>query len=210
MSGARTAGGAVLVVDDTPTNLRLVSDVLADAGFEVAVARSGEEALARLEVYRPDVVLLDVMMPGLDGFETCRRMKASAAWADIPVIFMTALGDVESKLAGFAAGAVDYVTKPFDVREVVARARTQVTLRRLERELVDRNAALARANAELQDALASVRTLSGLLPICAHCKKIKDDEGSWRRVEDYVAARTEAEFTHGICPACLERHFPGA
>lgn len=210
MSGPSAAGGAVLVVDDTPTNLRLVSDVLADAGFEVAVARSGEEALARLEVYRPDVVLLDVMMPGLDGFETCRRMKASAAWADIPVIFMTALGDVESKLAGFAAGAVDYVTKPFDVREVVARARTQVTLRRLERELVDRNAALARTNAELQEALASVRTLSGLLPICAHCKKIKDDEGSWRRVEDYVAARTEAEFTHGICPACLERHFPGA
>lgn len=113
--------GIVLIVDDTPDNLALLSDALDMAGYMVLVALDGASALERMQRRRPDVVLLDAMMPGLDGFETCRRIKAQAELADIPVLFMTALCDSEHVVEGFAAGGIDYVTKPIRTDEVLAR-----------------------------------------------------------------------------------------
>jgi DNA-binding NarL/FixJ family response regulator len=113
--------GIVLIVDDTPDNLALLSDALDRAGYMVLVALDGASALERMQRRRPDVVLLDAMMPGLDGFETCRRIKAQAELADIPVLFMTALCDSEHVVEGFAAGGIDYVTKPIRPDEVLAR-----------------------------------------------------------------------------------------
>jgi DNA-binding NarL/FixJ family response regulator len=113
--------GIVLIVDDTPDNLALLSDALDMAGYMVLVALDGASALERMQRRRPDVVLLDAMMPGLDGFETCRRIKAQAELADIPVLFMTALCDSEHVVEGFAAGGIDYVTKPIRPDEVLAR-----------------------------------------------------------------------------------------
>ncbi|NMZ43417.1 response regulator [Pseudomonas oryzihabitans] len=111
----------VLIVDDTPDNLALLSDALDASGYMVLVALDGASALERMQRRRPDVVLLDAMMPGLDGFETCRRIKAQAELADIPVLFMTALTETEHVVEAFAAGGIDYVTKPLKTDEVLAR-----------------------------------------------------------------------------------------
>ncbi len=125
----------ILIVDDTPANLSVLLQCLSETGHRVLVAEDGEEALELLERSTPDLVLLDVMMPGIDGFETCRRLKANPAHADLPVIFMTALSETEQKLQGFAAGAVDYITKPIQHEEALARVSTHLELRRLQRTL---------------------------------------------------------------------------
>jgi signal transduction histidine kinase len=125
----------VLIVDDTPTNLDVISEALSDAGFDVAIATSGERALQQLERKLPELILLDVMMPGIDGFEMCRRLKANSRTSNIPVIFMTALTDVDSKVQALEMGAVDYITKPFAEKEVLARVKTHLQLRRLTQQL---------------------------------------------------------------------------
>ena len=129
----------VLIVDDEPLNLELLRQELEDLGHEVHEARTGEEALRRANEHPPDVILLDIMMPGMDGFEVCRRLKATDGTRDVPVIFMTALSDIADKVAAFQAGGVDYVTKPFQVEEVLARVGTHAELRRTRRALVERN-----------------------------------------------------------------------
>ncbi|MEO8297259.1 MAG: response regulator transcription factor [Burkholderiales bacterium] len=137
---ARRSQGVVLVVDDAPDTLHLLCDTLATGGYTVLVARDGEEALARFDLAVPDAVLLDAVMPGLDGFEVCRRLKAEPAWAHVPVIFMTGLTETEQILEGFAAGGVDYVVKPLKVPEVLARLATHLRnaqATRMAREAVD-------------------------------------------------------------------------
>ena len=129
---------AILIVDDTPTNLEILVDFFAGQGFEVFVAMDGESALEQISHARPDLILLDVMMPGIDGFETCRRLKANSEMADIPVIFMTALTETVDKVRGFTVGAVDYVTKPIQHEEVLARVTTHLKLRRLQQHLEEK------------------------------------------------------------------------
>lgn len=127
----------ILIVDDTPANLGVLVETLGSAGYKLMVAEDGEEALAQTAQTQPDLILLDVMMPGIDGFETCRRFKARASTAEIPVLFMTALHETADKVKAFAAGGVDYITKPIEHEEALARVRTHLTLRRLRRELQD-------------------------------------------------------------------------
>lgn len=138
----------VLVVDDAPDTLRLLCDALDEAGYTVLVARDGEQALERLERVMPDAILLDAVMPGLCGFETCRRIKAHEAWGSIPVIFMTGLSDTADVVAGFAAGGVDYVVKPVRIEEVQARLVTHVRNARTVRDAQ----ALAQRTHDVQDA----------------------------------------------------------
>ncbi|WP_293128209.1 response regulator [Microcoleus sp. bin38.metabat.b11b12b14.051] len=144
----------ILVVDDTPANLDVISEALTDAGYEVAIAIDGERALKQVQYTLPSLILLDVMMPGINGFETCRRLKASPATKDIPVIFMTALSDTADKIKGFQIGAVDYITKPFEEMEVLARVNTHIKLRNLHKELEQH---VASRTAELTSALAQVK-----------------------------------------------------
>jgi signal transduction histidine kinase len=132
---AATITGLVLIVDDTPINLEVVSEALSDAGFDVAIATSGDRALQQVERRLPDLILLDVMMPGIDGFETCRRLKANPHSCQIPIIFMTALSDTDSKVQALKLGAVDYISKPFHEAEVLARVRTHLQLHLLTRDL---------------------------------------------------------------------------
>jgi DNA-binding response OmpR family regulator/DNA-binding CsgD family transcriptional regulator len=120
-SSAATTAGTVMIVDDTPANLALLSDALVEQGYRVLVATDGYSALEQLELIRPDLILLDGMMPGIDGFETCRRIKANPVTATIPILFMTALGELDDLLRGFDEGAVDYIVKPFRNEEVLAR-----------------------------------------------------------------------------------------
>jgi len=155
---------AILIVDDMPANLSLVVDSLADQGFRVLVALDGEEALERAQFSQPDLILLDVKMPGIDGFETCRRLKMNERTRDISVIFMTSLTGIEDLVEGFAAGGSDYVTKPVRIDEMMARISTHLALRAMHKQLVAQNrqlssevnvrqqaeAALARARDELE------------------------------------------------------------
>jgi class 3 adenylate cyclase len=124
----------ILLIEDEPQNIQAVSAVLKEQGYQVNIATNGRQGLELLERLRPDLILLDVMMPGMDGFEVCRRMKASPAWREIPVIFLTAMNEPTDTVAGFEAGAVDYVSKPFNAHELVARVRTHLKLDQLFRE----------------------------------------------------------------------------
>ena len=154
---------SILVVDDTPTNVGVLLEVLGRAGHKVLVARDGESALEQASYAHPELILLDVMMPGLDGFETCRRLKRESSTAHIPVIFMTALSEVHDKVRAFEAGAADYVSKPFQHEEVLARVQAHLALARLRRELAAANASLeqkvATRTAELKAALEEVQRL---------------------------------------------------
>ncbi|MBL1176964.1 response regulator [Pantanalinema sp. GBBB05] len=129
----------ILVVDDNPTNLDVLSETLINHRFQVAVAIDGETALEQVAFHRPELILLDIMMPGIDGFETCRRLKQDPLTQDIPVIFMTALSDMENKVKGFSLGAVDYITKPFQQEEVLARVQIHLELRHLTQTLEFQN-----------------------------------------------------------------------
>src|SRR4028119_1671330 len=144
--------GVIVIVDDKPTNLGVLFDFLTDSGFRVLVAQDGESAIQKVEYAHPDLILLDVMMPGIDGFETCRRLKANESTQDIPVIFMTALSDTVDKVKGFTLGAVDYITKPVQQEEVKARVTTHLTIRNLQKRLQAQNLQLQQEIKEKQQA----------------------------------------------------------
>lgn len=185
---------SILVVDDQPANLQVLLKFLQENNFQVYVADSGKRTLSVLENLEPDLILLDVMMPEMDGFETCKQIKNVEKWKDIPIIFMTALDDIEDKLTGFDSGGVDYIPKPFKQAEVLARVTTHIKLRRREKEL--------------QEALDEIKILRGFLPICANCKSIRDDQGYWNQLETYMSEHSDVKFSHSICPDCVEKLYP--
>ena len=146
----RSQRGDILVVDDMPANLRLLTQMLTEHGYKVRAAVNGTWALTTARVAQPDLIVLDILMPDMDGYEVCRRLKADPQLCGIPVLFISALSEVEDKVKGFAVGGLDYITKPFQREEVLARIQTHLTLRQLQRELVAANAELAQRLAELQ------------------------------------------------------------
>ncbi|MBI3130198.1 MAG: response regulator [Acidobacteria bacterium] len=187
----------VLIVDDLPSNVLVMGEALAGE-CEVLFATSGAEALEIAGRIPPDLVLLDVVMPGMDGFEVCRRLKAEERLAGVPILFLTTQGEEDDAAKGFEAGAVDYLTKPVNPSLVKARVRNHLRMKRLydrERHLVE----------ELREALARVQELQGLLPLCAWCKKVRNDQGYWEQLETYVSRHSGATWTHGICPECAAR-----
>src|SRR5215831_17771131 len=137
----------ILVVDDTPANIQALAGTLKDKGYQLSVATNGRQALDVLARVQPDLILLDVMMPEMDGFETCRRIKASEAWREIPIIFLTAKTETADIVKGFELGAVDYVAKPFNDHELLARVHTHLTIDQLRCSLAAKNVELARAHA---------------------------------------------------------------
>ncbi|MEM9925960.1 MAG: response regulator [Cyanobacteria bacterium P01_D01_bin.50] len=157
---------SILIVDDTPNNIRLLFDVLDSAGFDISVVRNGETAIKKLHHIQPDLILLDVMMPGIDGFETCRRIKSNPETKDIPIIFMTALSDTEHKVGGLKIGAIDYITKPIQVEEVLARVNVHLNLRnaqlQMQQEVIERK----KTEVELRETLASMQQMQTQLIQC--------------------------------------------
>ncbi|SHO47957.1 response regulator [Desulfopila aestuarii] len=190
----------ILVVDDNTANIDVMLAFLEAEGYDLSIATNGETAIKIARHSRPDLILLDVMMPGMNGFETCRELKADERTREIPVIFVTAKKEVEDIVSGFQSGGVDYISKPFRQEEVLSRVSTHLRLRRLV-------VAQERLITKLNGALAEVDTLRGLLPICSYCKKIKDEKGAWKKLETYIRTHTQANFSHGICPECLEKAF---
>ncbi len=189
----------IMVIDDEPGNLLLLKETLTRHNYHVHPVRSGVMALDIVERVGPDLILLDINMPDLSGYEVCEKLKSNPQTQGIPVIFISALGEVMDKVKAFQVGGVDYVTKPFHFEEVLARIETHLTLRALQKELETRNAAL-------REALETIKSLSGLIPICAWCGcRIQNESGQWLPVETYIETHSEAMFTHGICPECAKK-----
>jgi len=162
----------ILIVDDTPANLNVLFDFLRDSGFKVLVAQSGQSALQKVEYAKPDLILLDILMPDMDGFETCQRLKSQAVTKDIPIIFMTALTETVDKVKGFHLGAVDYITKPFQQEEVLARIELHLNLRNLTCQVQEKNAQLEhqireriQVEAMLRQREAQIRLITDALPV---------------------------------------------
>ncbi|MBF0550704.1 MAG: response regulator [Deltaproteobacteria bacterium] len=191
----------ILIVDDMPANLQVLGTILTQENYEIAVATTGLKALELAENITPDLILLDVVMPGMDGFEVCRVLKTSDNTSEIPIIFLTVKEGAEHIVRAFELGAADYLTKPFNTQELLARVRTHVQLKLAK----DRQNLLI---ARLQQALEQVKYLRGLIPICANCKSIRNDQGYWDCLEEYISSHTDAIFTHGICPDCVKELYP--
>lgn len=190
----------VLIVDDIPMNLKILEAILVKEEYEIVRAVDGRQALNSARDILPDLILLDIMMPEMDGFQACKALKRSSKTKHIPIIFLTSKSGTESVVRGLKLGAADYVVKPFKAAELIARVRTHLELKKAR----DNQAILI---SKLQKALEDVKQLSGLLPICAHCKKVRNDEGYWQQVEVYITNHSTAQFTHGICPECLEQYY---
>jgi len=192
----------ILIAEDDSTSRRILETVLARWGYEVTAVADGLRAWQSLHAEdAPRLAILDWMMPGMDGTEICRHIRQSSPSSPAYIILLTARGRREDLVLGLEAGADDYITKPFDREEL--RARVQVGER-----VVELQTALAARVAELEQALAQVKTLQGILPICAHCHKIRGDQDYWQKLESYISEHSDAQFSHGLCPDCLREFYP--
>lgn len=181
----------ILIVDDEPFNLKILSELLHE-DYKIIAAKTGEQALKAVQGSSlPDLILLDIMMPGIDGYEVCKKIKQDEKTSHIPIIFVTAISEAMDAAKGFELGAVDYITKPFNPITMKARVKIHIQLKDTMHKL--------------EAALKDVKKLSGLLPICSNCKKIRDDNGYWGQIESYIRDHSEAEFSHGICPECSDK-----
>lgn len=190
----RAKPARILIVDDEEINIDVLVGLLGRE-YRLNIAANGEQVFQRMAAAPlPDLILLDIVMDGMDGYEVCRRLKADPATQDIPVIFLTARKATEDAVAGFRLGAVDFITKPFQPEELAARVGTHIRLRRVV--------------VELEQALEEIKTLRGILPICSFCKRIRDDQGYWKQLEEYIHQHSEAEFSHSICRECARKYYP--
>ncbi|MBK7402088.1 MAG: response regulator [Myxococcales bacterium] len=192
----------ILVVDDDPVNLQLMVHALAGS-YEVHTTQDGHEALRLVRQLSPDLVLLDIMMPDLDGLQVCRLLRADPATADTPVMFVTAVDSTEGERVGLELGAVDYITKPLDLRLTKLRIKNQLELRRQHNLIAEQNAQLTDQNHQLQQALDRVKHLEGILSLCMYCKKVRTENDAWQQLESYVTQHSDARFSHGMCPECF-------
>jgi AmiR/NasT family two-component response regulator len=196
----------VLIAEDNPLFSKTIHRMLEGMGYTVAgIATDGLDAIDLTLSLQPDVILMDVGMPNMDGIQATQHIQARCP---TPVVVLTAYEPPDLLEQASAAGVGAYLVKPPKAPEIeraitiaMARFADMIQLRQLNAELQARNQ-------ELQEALTKVKTLSGLLPICASCKKIRDDQGYWQQVEEYIQKHSEAEFTHGICPDCVKKLYP--
>jgi DNA-binding NarL/FixJ family response regulator len=196
----------VLIVEDNPTFSETIERMLKGMGYTIAgKATDGRQAIEMTQSLQPDVVLMDLGLPHMDGIQATQHIQACCP---TPVVVLTAHEPSDMVGRASEAGVGAYLLKPPEASEIeraitiaMARFADMMELRRL-------NAELQMRNQELQEALAKVKTLRGLVPICASCKKIRDDQGYWQQVEVYVRQHSEAEFSHGLCPDCAKKLYP--
>jgi len=191
----------ILIAEDNATSRIMLQAILQKWGYEVSAASDGAEAWRILNGGGcPPIALLDWMMPGMDGAEICRRINQMESNSPPYLILLTGRDSKEDLSAGLEAGASDYITKPYDHDELKARLQVAERMVALQERL---NGKIE----ELREALSHVKTLQGILPICMHCHKIRTDDQAWQRLEAYIEVHSDARFSHGLCPACMEKHY---
>jgi phosphoserine phosphatase RsbU/P len=192
----------ILVAEDDPVTRKVLAVTLERLGWDVITAKDGNDAWEVFESLKgkgaPELAVLDWMMPGLEGIEICRRLRATPGFELVYVILLTSRGDKDDLSDGLAAGANDYIAKPFDPVELEARVR-------VGERMVSLQSSLAARVTELEAALGEVRALQGLLPICSYCKKVRNEANYWEQVDSYLTSHSSLELTHGICPVCLDK-----
>jgi len=188
----------ILIADDNRVNRNLLLALLDGQGAQIEEARDGVEALAAIKKMKvPFVGLIDWEMPEMEGPEVCQEARKLVGAPPMFLLLVTVRASKQDIVKGLKSGANDYVIKPFHKEELLARVKTGMQLVELQQSLLDRVQ-------ELSDALARVKTLSGLLPICGYCKKIRNDRDYWQQVEDYIGKHSDVKFSHSICPDCFE------
>lgn len=202
------AGEKILIVDDNPTNLMLMESHLEGLPVTCVKALSGMAAVKAAAENDFALILLDVQMPEMDGFETATALRTEARTHFVPIIFITAMDQKTYEFKGYESGAVDYISKPVDEEILRSKVKIFMELCIQKRIIESQRSELAAKVTELQKALDEIKVLRGIIPICVHCKKIRDDAGYWESVEQYIQEHSEAGFSHGICPDCLKKHFP--
>ena len=189
----------ILISEDDSSSRLMLAGLLRKAGHEVIATANGAEAWQVLQQSdAPLLAILDFMMPAMDGLEVVRLVRANPTRKPPYIIMLTAKSKKADIIAGLEAGANDYLPKPFDAGELQARVE-------VGRRMIEIQSSLEASLEELRQALDQIKTLRGIVPICAYCKKIRDDKGYWNEVEKYVSEHSDAKFSHGICQQCLER-----
>lgn len=189
----------ILIAEDDPISRRVLESTLARWGYESLVACDGNEAWQALQSDdAPGLAILDWMMPKLDGVQVCELARSTARTRSVYIILLTAKGAKTDIVTGLDSGADDYVVKPFDREELHARLKVGLRIIELQRRLDNRID-------ELQRALSEIKQLQGIMPICSHCKRIRDDKNYWQQVETYISNHSDARFSHSICPDCFEK-----
>jgi CheY-like chemotaxis protein len=200
---------AILLVDDRPENLLALEGLLESLAVNIVKATSGNEALGLMLEHDFALVLLDVQMPVMDGFETAELMRGTEKTRQVPIIFVTAISkEKQHVFKGYEAGAVDYLFKPI-VPEFL-RTKVRVFCELFQQKNIIRNQLqeIEEKNELLQKRLDEIKQLRGILPICAKCKKIRNDKGFWEMIEVYIGEHSDAEFSHGLCPECAKNLYP--
>ena len=215
---------SILIVDDSVDNRMLFKYILENAGYtDVLTAGSALDAFKILGMENPsdlpvlrqtgtdsgvNLILMDITMPEMDGIEACRQIKSVERLRDIPIIMVTAKTEEKDIEDAFSVGAMDYITKPLRGIELLVRSRSALSLKKEIDRRKNREQELLNLNRELKNSIETIKTLRGLIPICANCKKIRDDKGYWNQIETYIQKHSEAEFSHGICPECARKLYP--
>lgn len=190
----------ILIAEDDLVSRSMLESLLIKWGHSVVVTCDGPSAWQALQREdAPPMAILDWMMPGLDGLEVARRARAQESTRSLYIIMLTALGSKNHIIQGLEAGADDYMAKPFDPQELRARVNVGERIIKLQTELSERLR-------QLEISMAQVKTLTGLLPICAYCKKVRNDSNYWEQVESFISEHSQVQFSHGVCPDCYERY----
>jgi two-component system cell cycle response regulator len=198
----------ILIVDDKPANLLVLEGVLKNPQLELIRAHSGNEALSLTLKNDLALILLDVQMPEMNGFEVAKYLRGNKQTKHIPIIFVTAISREQQYIfEGYDSGAVDYLLKPIEPVVLRNKVRVFCLLYQQKKQLLDQLLEISKKNKLLEEQYQEIKVLRGCLPICSSCKKIRDKEGGWEYLEDYISDRSEAEFTHDICPDCRDELF---
>lgn len=199
----------ILIVDDRLENLLAMESLLENPDIVILTANSGAEALSLLLMQDIALVLLDVQMPEMDGFEVAELMRDNPRTQNIPIIFVTAISKEDQYVfKGYRTGAVDYLFKPINPNILISKVNVFCNLYKQRLLIQQQSARIEKQNRELKKQLAEIETLRGLLPICSNCKKVREDDGSWSALDDYVRHRCDLEFSHSLCADCARDLYP--